>query len=141
MGYKSGRVYQPRLTKQVRDRLRRLLPMEYRPREVARELGVSPDTLYRGWIPAGAPHRREADDTIWIVGTDLAAWLQTLVRHSTVTLKEGEAFCLRCQQAVVMTGPLERVAAKYAWLIRGTCPQCGNRVARFESPNDPSPEL
>jgi len=67
--------------------------------------------------------------------------LQTLIHHSTVTLDEGQTFCLRCQQAVTMTGPVERVAAKYAWLIRGTCPQCGNRVARFESPNDQSQEL
>ena len=81
------------------------------------------------------------DDSIWIAGTDLGAWLQTLVQHSTVTLDEGQAFYLHCQQAVTMQGPVERVAAKDAWLIRGACPQCGNRVARFESPNDQPEEL
>lgn len=106
--------------------------MEYRPSEVARELGVTKDALYRGWLPAGAPHRRDESGHIWIVGTDLAAWLRERQRKDTVVLAEGEAYCLRCQAAVVMQSPLTREASLYAVLARGTCPQCGGAVTRME---------
>jgi len=129
----------PRLTKRVRDRLRRLLPMEYKPAEIATILGITKDTLYRGWIPAGAPHRRDESGTIWFVGTDLAAWLRSQQRVS-MPLQPGEAFCMRCKRAVLMAGPLERQPAQYAHLVRGHCPQCGARITRFEG-HDPSAEL
>lgn len=106
--------------------------MEYRPSEIARELGVSKDTLYRGWVPAGAPHRRDESGHIWIVGTELAAWLQQF-QQEHVPLDEGEAYCLHCQQAVAMVGEVTRSPSKYAVLVKGRCAVCGGEVARFVS--------
>lgn len=123
----------PRITKQVRDRMRRLLNMEYAPSEIADLLGITKDRLYRGWLPAGAPHRRDENGRIWICGTDLAAWLRELMQTSAVCLADGEAFCLRCQAAVTIVGDITREPAQRAVLVRGTCEQCGGGVARFVS--------
>lgn len=122
----------PRITKAVRNRIRRLLYMEYAPSEIAEELGITKDTLYRGWLRAGAPHRRDETGRIWICGTDLAAWIQDMGDGPSVTLEEGEAFCLRCQKAIRIQGPVTREPSQRAVLVRGTCPQCGSGVARFE---------
>jgi hypothetical protein len=111
--------------------------MEYRPSEIADELGVTTDTIYRGWVPAGCPHRRDETGHIWIVGTELAAWLRSFQRER-LRLADGEAYCFRCQAAVGMQGPLTRRVCGPAVLVRGTCAQCGVDVARLVSANDPS---
>lgn len=131
-------VRQPRVTKQIRDRMGRLLPMEYRPSEIAEVLGVSKDTIYRGWVPAGVPCRRDEVGNLWIVGTDLAAWLRERLKKPSVHLREGEAFCLHCQRAVEIGPPIEREVAERAILVRGTCPRCGSSVARFVSAKEMS---
>jgi len=123
----------PRITKQLRDRMGRLLPMEYRPSELAEELGVHVDTIYRGWVPAGAPHRRDEADQLWIVGTELTAWLRQFIARISVRLGEGEGYCMRCNRAVRIAPPIEREVAIHAILVRGRCPQCGSGVARFVS--------
>ncbi len=129
----------PRITKQVRDRLQRLLPMEYRPDEIAAILGITKDTLYRGWIPAGAPQRRDATGNLWLMGTELATWLRAQQRQKQ-PLAAGEAFCFRCQVAVVMQAPFSRQPAQYAIQLRGYCPNCGAIVTRLVA-DDQSPEL
>jgi hypothetical protein len=121
------------LTKAIRDRMRRLLPMEYRPSEVAEALGVCADTVRRGWVRSGAPHRRDATGHIWICGTDLAAWLRSMQATTSVELQEGEAYCLHCQDAVTVEGPIEREVCGPAVLVRGVCACCGSGVARFEA--------
>lgn len=45
----------PRLNRSQTGRLKRLLDMQYTVAELAAELGVSPDAIYRSHIPAGAP--------------------------------------------------------------------------------------
>ena len=124
---------QPRITKGVRDRIRRLLPMEYRPSEIATVLGVNKDTVLRGWVRAGLPHRRTDGGEIGIIGTVLAAWLRQQIRKPRVKLGPGQGYCLRCHKAVTMRPPFTREIAGNAVLVQGTCPQCQGSVARFVS--------
>ena len=122
----------PRVTKAVRSRLGRLLEMQYRPRELAEELGVHPDTVRRGWLRAGAPHMRDEDGAVWLVGTEVAAWLEAIAARPKVVLGPGEAYCLHCQAGVAMVDG-EREATGAAVLVRGRCGRCGGLVARFET--------
>jgi hypothetical protein len=126
----------PRLTKQVRDRLRRLLDMEYRPSEIADVLEVHKDTVLRGWVQAGLPHRRDDSGAVWINGVVLAAWLRQLIRKSRVKLGPAEAYCLRCGRAVTVSPPIVRERVQHAVLVRGTCAQCSGAVDRFVSEDD-----
>ena len=124
---------QPRVTKEVRDRIRRLLPMEYRPSEIATVLGVNKDTVLRGWVRAGLPCRRGKSGEVWIIGSVLAAWLRQQIRKPRVKLGPGQAYCLRCHKAVTMRPPLTQEYSQHAILVQGTCPQCTGAIARFVS--------
>ncbi len=107
-----------------------LLNMEYTPSELAAELGVKTDIVYRGLIPNGCPHRRDENGHLWLIGTAVADWLrhQEKTRHP---LADGEAWCLRCNQPVKMLPPLTVTPTnRYLELVSATCPQCGTRINR-----------
>jgi hypothetical protein len=122
----------PRLSGRQFARTRGLLPMEYRPTELARVIGCHRSTIYESYIPNGLPHRVDSHGYYWIVGTDCAAWARTLLTSSSIQLGDGEAFCLRCQAAVTIQEPVTRIVSKCSILVRGTRPQCFGTVARFE---------
>ena len=122
----------PRLSGKQTSRAKGLLPMEYRPTELAREIGCHRSTIYQSYVPNGLPHRVDKHGHFWIIGTDFAAWARTLMVDPTVKLEEGEAFCLRCQAAVEIREPITRITSKCSILVRGKCPGCFGDVARFE---------
>jgi len=130
MGEAAGGSRRPRVTRAVRERLGRLLEMRYRPSELAEELGVCVDTVRRGWLRAGAPHARDGAGAVWLVGTEVAAWLEGFTDRPTVTLQAGEAYCLQCRAAVVIEDA-RREDMGHAVLVRGRCARCGGRVARM----------
>lgn len=63
----------------------KLLHMRYKPSEVADVLGVGVQTVYRVWIPAGCPSDKDSSGALWIVGTELRAWMEDVedVRRSS----------------------------------------------------------
>ena len=67
-----GRV--PRFKRAQLIRLDRLLHMRYTPAELAREIGVSVDTVYRSYIPAGCPQEPRGGGRYWIVGSEFRDW-------------------------------------------------------------------
>ena len=113
-------------------RLGRLMTMQYRPSELADELGCHVDTVYRTFIPAGCPHTRDSRRHIWIVGTEFAQWARDMMAsRDHIKLADGEAYCLRCRHAVVMQGPLTvKPTSRYLELVTGVCPTCGTAVNR-----------
>ena len=64
----------PRLSHRQALKLAGLLPMEYRPTELARQIGCHRSTIYECYVPNGAPHRRDEHGHLWIVGTEFAVW-------------------------------------------------------------------
>lgn len=112
-------------------RLRRLLDMRYRPAELAEEIGCHVDTVYRSYIPAGCPHTRDKSNHIWINGKEFAKWVREITSDNGTPLDDDEAFCLKCNEAVRMTGELKvRPTNKYLELVTGVCPECGTTVNR-----------
>ena len=77
-----------------------LLPMLYRPSELAQDMEV-PETTLRDWFGRGLPHQRDERGHIWINGQEFAAWVKAC-RKSPLSQKmaEDEAYCFRCQQPV-----------------------------------------
>ena len=121
----------PRIPRMVIVRLDRLLHMEYRPAELAEELGCGVDTIYRYYLPAGCPHRRDENDHIWLVGTDFAEWVRATLKKGKVPLADGEAYCLKCNEPVRMAGKLTVEPVNYYLeLVKGKCPACGTTVNR-----------
>jgi len=114
-------------------RLGRLLNMMYKPAEIADEIGVIPDTIYRSYLPAGLPHIRDDQGNIWIHGPAFIAWAkQTIAQKKTKRhgLPEGHAWCMKCNLAVPMNEPYVIWSNHYLELIQARCPNCGNKVNR-----------
>jgi len=112
-------------------RLGRLLHMEYRPAELAEELDCSVDAVYKSYLSAGCPHRRDETGHIWIVGTEFREWMRATRKKDKITLADGEAYCLKCNAPVKMSGELAvQPVNLYLELVRGECPVCRTQVNR-----------
>ncbi len=109
-----------------------LLPMLYTPREIAEDLDI-PETTLRDWLTHGAPHSRDEWNHIWINGEQFAAWVDSHRKaryKSSQKLKDGEGFCLRCNEIVkIQNAEIHPVKGKLCHL-RGKCPKCGGVVNR-----------
>lgn len=114
-------------------KLGRLLDMLYKPSELAEELDISVDTVYRSYVPGGAPVVRK-DGIIFIPGREFITWFNELAKQNRETgrfrLEDGEAWCLRCNKAVAMLDPRTRRVSRSVMMTAGRCPDCGCRVNR-----------
>jgi len=114
-------------------KLTRLLDMMYKPSEIAEEIGINVDTLYRSYIPAGLPLIRDAHNNCWIHGLAFVSWARETVTKKKAKrrpLPEGYAWCMNCDQAVEMVAPRVRAVNRYLELLQGTCPHCQRTVNR-----------
>lgn len=105
-----------------------LLPMQYRPKELEAELGVSPLTI-RDWVKKGLPCTRDRRGHLWINGEELAAWIRQQ-RKPRMPSRSGsdDAYCLRCRAIVKFQNPvISHTHGKQA-LLTGSCPRCGGKV-------------
>lgn len=117
-------------------RLGRLLYMEYKPSEIAQELGINVENIYRAYIPAGCPHRRDEKNLIWIVGTEFAAWARAvneISKKRPFVLREDEAWCVHCNRVVPIIGARRRNVKRNLDILQGTCPECGGKINRLMS--------
>jgi hypothetical protein len=119
-------------------RLGRLLNMLYRPSEVAEEIGVTTETVVRHCMAGGCPFERDKVGHIWIHGSSFAAWAREVNhknRHKGV-LGEGEGWCCRCNQVVMILNPRLRHTGRYTKIFQGKCPACGAKVNRAYAASD-----
>ena len=106
-----------------------LLPMLYKAAELAEDLGV-PLTMVKTWMRQGLPHQRDARNHLWLIGTEVARWIEEQRKKKRgPELKTGEAYCLRCRKAVPLLNPTQHIRAKRT-IISGSCPDCGSTVNR-----------
>ena len=109
-----------------------LLPMMYKTRELADELGVDQKTITR-WAQNGAPHERDGKGHIWIHGHLFASWIESQRKsRSRKVLLRDHGYCFGCHQIVKMEDIIERRSAKLI-LLTGICPYCGRKVNRGSS--------
>lgn len=117
-------------------KLSRLLDMLYKPSEIGEEIGVTVEVIYHNYLPAGCPHRRDANNLIWINGTEFAAWARSVNqanKKKLYLLEENEAWCVHCNQVVVIVGPRERRVRRNLVMVQGKCAICAGKVNRLKS--------
>ena len=108
-----------------------LLDMMYTPAELAEELGITREDVYRTLIPAGMPHTKDIRGHIWIHGPVAGAWILSQQRRKKLTLTPDQFLCLHCRVAVT-PNPLTITRARsgrYHYL-RAACPTCGLTVCK-----------
>ena len=107
-----------------------LLPMLYKPSELAKELCIHRRTLYDWLNKNGAPYTRDAHNHIWINGEDFAQWIAKYKKETHRKLEENEAYCMRCKKIVQLEKPtIIPIKAKLI-NIRGICPFCQGTIVR-----------
>ena len=117
-------------------RLGRILNMLYKPSELAAEIGVNIDTIYRSYLPAGMPHVRDQYKQIWIPGPAFVSWAKATVskrRADRHPLAPDQAWCMNCNQAVQLQQPVARQVNRYLDLVQAHCPQCDHTVNRLRA--------
>ncbi len=118
-------------------RLQRLMHMRYKPTELAKEIGVSVDTIYRSYLPAGAPCEVDSNGHTWIVGDVFSGWVVNHIKTNRrkapkMTMAKGEAYCVGCNKVVKLLKPkVEKPNARGVANFTGRCPDCGRKVNRF----------
>lgn len=131
---------QPLLKHQHIVKLTRLLDMLYKPGEIAEEIGVSPDTVYRSYLPAGLPHLRDANGHIWIHGPAFIAWARQTItkkKNKRAGLPLDHAWCMKCDQPVALNSPKIKAVNRYLELLQAKCPNCGKTVNRARARQTP----
>lgn len=107
-----------------------LLPMYYKVSELAAAVNI-PERTLRDWLAVGAPHFRDQHGSLWVHGRDFASWVAGLRKPAKGRkLADGEAFCMRCNQPVVMIEVSTHAMQGKLIMIRGKCPNCGCRINR-----------
>lgn len=131
---------QPKFRHEQVVKLARLLDMLYKPAEIADEIGVTADTVYRSYLPAGCPHTRDKSNNIWINGPAFTEWAKaTLANRKTghQPMPEGMAWCLRCKKAVPLIDAKLKRKNRYFQILQAKCPNCGTNVNRAISQKTP----
>jgi len=126
----------PQLTRAKSMRVRRLLNMMYKPAEIAKELGITVDTIHRSYLPAGAPCEKDAKGHVWIHGVSFANWARAYVmsdaRRHNARMQDDQVWCCRCNQVVVPKEPhTGRPNGRGVANMHGRCPLCNGKVNRF----------
>jgi len=117
-------------------KLARFLDMMYRPSEIAEELGVHKETVYRSYLPAGLPYIEDDKHRFWIHGPAFVAWAKETVakkRTDRKGLEEGYAWCMKCNTPVKMAKPTIKPVNRYIELLQAKCPHCHRIVNRAQA--------
>lgn len=121
------------------NRARHLLDMRYRPSELAAELQVCEETVYRSYLAEGCPHERDALGHIWINGAAFYRWARARGGRKRVKLAEGQAYCFHCQKPVNMVEVnTAKITSRYLEVVTGKCPECKSKVSRGRARRDQS---
>lgn len=120
-----------RMTQQQLARLPRLLWMYYSPSELAEEIGLNVDTIYKSYLPDGCPHKRDEVGRIWIIGSHFRTWaLQRFKRQPKEKMPEGFAYCFHCRKPTRMVSVETTPQNQYTAMLSGLCAECGRRTNR-----------
>lgn len=115
-------------------KLARLLDMQYKPSELADEIGVTYDTVKRSYIPAGCPVVRDGSGRMWIHGLSFADWARAAIAEHKPKRREklpaNRAYCVSCRRVVAFPAKPEKIIPVNRWLemAQATCPECGKKI-------------
>jgi hypothetical protein len=121
-------ILRGRLDGKQRNQVKGLLDMLYTPKELAEEVGITIDQVYRVYIPGGCPHTRDSFRHIQINGKLFRAWFEE--NYQKRSLEPGQAFCLTCKKAVKIVDPVRVQKGELIYDLCN-CPSCGRRLTRI----------
>lgn len=118
-----------KLSRAMMRRSMRILDMQYKLSEIAKELGADKEQILQ-LVFAGAPARKDARGHYWIHGTTFVQWLYDAAPKNgrdKNTFAENECWCIACRSMIIYVESRRRGCVSY-----GKCP-AGHSVTRFIS--------
>jgi tRNA G26 N,N-dimethylase Trm1 len=118
-----------------------LLPMAYKVRELASAIAM-PERTLRDWLAQGAPHHRDAQGHIWIIGTEFRVWVEKNRKPKKVSkMRDNQAYCMHCGSVVELLCSETRHVRGKLTSTTGQCPHCKSTIYRGgRLPSNPSPQ-
>ncbi|MCB9112305.1 MAG: hypothetical protein H6634_13760 [Anaerolineales bacterium] len=123
-------ILKGRLNGRQRYKAKRLFDMMYSPKELADEIGISTDVIYRGYLPLGCPHERNNKNYVSINGRAFLNWYEKT--YAKLTLADDETFCKTCKKAVKIIDPEQKQKQDLVYLL-SVCPVCGRKLTKIIS--------
>jgi hypothetical protein len=121
-------ILRGRLDGKQRNRLKRLLDMDYKPSELAIEIGFDTEQIYKVYIPLNCPHIRDQKGYLLINGLEFRNWY--LDTYPKTKINNDEAFCKTCRKAVTISNPIKQTKKNTEYLTFD-CPNCGRKVSKI----------
>lgn len=114
-----------------RNRLKSLFDMMYSARELAEEIGINIDQIYRVYVPLGCPvEKEEGNGHLLINGKAFAEWYSKV--YAKISLKPDETFCKTCKKAVKIYKPKQHRRRNLIYVV-SVCPHCGRNLTKILS--------
>lgn len=102
--------------------------MLYSPSELADEVGVDKNQIYRVYVPLGCPHERDKNNHFLINGKAFREWY--LDQYKRASLAKDETFCKTCQKPVkIVQG--KQMTKKDLVYVLSMCPHCGRKLTKI----------
>ncbi len=117
-----------RLDGKQRNRLKRLLDMLYSPSELAEEIGIEKNQIYRVYVPLGCPNERDKNNHLLIHGKAFREWY--LDQYKRASLAEDETFCKTCQKPVKISQGKQMTKKDLVYVL-SECPHCGRKLTKI----------
>jgi len=126
--YKDMIIIRGRLNGKQRNLLKGLFDMLYTTRELAEEIDISIDQIYRVYVPGGCPCERDSRNHIFINGKLFKEWYEKTYKKQS--LNKNQAFCLTCKKpaAIEKKERLIKNGLIYDLVI---CPYCGRKISKI----------
>jgi hypothetical protein len=126
----SEMIYRGRLDGKQRNRLKRLLDMDYKPSELASEIGFDAEQIYKVYVPLACPHVRDQKGYLLINGAEFRNWY--IENYPKTHLGNNETFCKTCRKAVLISKPVSHTKKNTEYLL-SECPNCGRKLSKIVS--------
>jgi hypothetical protein len=121
-------ILKGRLDGKQRNRLKRLLDMDYKPSELASEIGFDTEQIYKAYLPLDCPNVRDQKGYVLINGLEFRNWY--IENYPKTHLEKNETFCKTCRKAVLILKPVSHTKKNTEYLL-SECPNCGRKLSKF----------
>jgi hypothetical protein len=121
-------IFRGRLNGTQRNKVKGLLNMMYSPRELAEEVGIEKNQVYRVYIPLNCPHERDEQGRITIHGLSFRLWYEDI--YKKVKVEKNQAWCVSCKKIVDVSDSKRFTKGRLIYDL-STCPICGKSVAKI----------
>jgi hypothetical protein len=128
MEFQAEYIFKGRLNGSQRNKVKGLLNMMYSPKELADEIGINKNQIYRVYLPLNCPHEKDSLGRISFHGLSFRIWYENLYRK--VRLEKNQAWCVSCKKIVDVSDSKRYTKGRLIYDL-SACPICGKCVAKI----------